>query len=929
MRVLVTGGAGFIGSHVVDRLRVHGHEPVIYDLRASLWPEHAEVETVRGEMTDIRALAAALADCDAVVHLAGVADGEDIHAAPDDAEQLNAGSTAAVLEAARRAGVGRVVYGSTIAVYSDAEETTVAETALLPPPSQRRAATRLVGELYCRSYQELHGLSYTILRLGIPYGPRARETGVIPALVNSALAGEPLTVSGDGSQSLRLVYVEDLAEGVVAGLGDIAENRVYNLASDEGVTIRRIAELVQETVGGTQIAFGSARAGDLRSQIVRSYRAREELGWSAATPIAEGIRRYVAWRREQDAAGARRDDGGQGDILVPGGAGAGEVVETEEVEACPRKVLIISADIGAGHDLPARAIAREFKQEDPQAFIAVVNGLPAMGSVATAVLRENSAFMFRWVPWLFDLQYRLFMDFPPTRWLASRMLTRFSKRGLSRLIRAHEPDIVVSTYPGTTQVLGEMRRTGELDVPCYASITDIAGLRYWAHPGIDLHFISHPESQAEVERIAGPGSVRWAKPPTAQAVLEPRQRVQARAALDLPQAGRVIAVSGGGWGVGDVTGAVQVALATVPEAQVLCLCGRNLELRERVSARFAGEERVRVMGFTNRMGDVLAAADVLVHSSVGLTLLEALIAGCPVISYGFGYGHVRVSNQALEDHGLAQVARSAAELGPAIERALDAGALPDASFVQRPSTAALILGSTRRIKPLPAWRVRAVRTLTTTAATATVVLTAFLSSVAYGLVSSLGGVPPVTNVPTLKPQVGVIVETSARNAPALAHDLSREGIHVTFALGSESLASADRLVDYGDELLPQLSGSGLLGWVKTRGELHRLVRELGLRGLERRLGWGRHFLYTSSGPSVIQVLLGASAGGTFVEGKVKLTRPGVLPRTVHRGEIVQIRIRNPQAAWREVVALERDLRRRHLDAVRLDTLLANSPTSAV
>ena len=243
-------------------------------------------------------------------------------------------------------------------------------------------------------------------------------------------------------QSRRFVYVEDLAEGVVAGLGDIAENRVYNLSSDEDVTIRQIAELVQEIVGNTEIVFGPARPGDLGSKIVLSDRAREELGWSASTPIGEGIRRYVEWRRDQAAKKTSQTSGGHSDPLAVAG-------ESEEVEACPRKVLIISADIGAGHDLPARAIAREFKQEDPDAFVAVVNGLPAMGPVATAVLRENSAFMFRWVPWLFDMQYRLFMDFPPTRWLASRLLAHFSKRGLSRLIRAHDPDLVVSTYPGT------------------------------------------------------------------------------------------------------------------------------------------------------------------------------------------------------------------------------------------------------------------------------------------------------------------------------------------------------------------------------------------------------------------------------------------------------------------------------------------------
>src|ERR1700735_4281612 len=120
MRVLVTGGAGFIGSHVVDKLRAHGHEPVIYDLRRSPWHPDT-VEIVIASITDRAALERAMADCDAVAHLAAVADVNDVHAEPEDAEHVNARGTAAVLEAARRAGVDRVVYASTIWVYSDTE----------------------------------------------------------------------------------------------------------------------------------------------------------------------------------------------------------------------------------------------------------------------------------------------------------------------------------------------------------------------------------------------------------------------------------------------------------------------------------------------------------------------------------------------------------------------------------------------------------------------------------------------------------------------------------------------------------------------------------------------------------------------------------------------------------------------------------------
>ncbi len=307
--------------------------------------------------------------------------------------------------------------------------------------------------MYCKAYQELYGIDYTILRFGIPYGPRAREAAVIPAFVSKALGGEPLTIAGDGSQSRRFVYVEDLARGVALALNDVAEGRVYNLASDETVTIKQIAETVSELVGEVEITRTPARPGDFGGKIVSSERARTELGWTAATPFTEGVRRYVEWRKAQAADSSAREAAG----VIP----AGE----PDVEAKPRQVLIISADIGEGHDLPARAVAREFKDEDPDAQVSIVNGLPAMGPALTRMLRENSAFMFQWLPWLFDLQYTLFMRFAPTRWLARRLLYFGGRRGLMRLIRAHNPDQIVSTYPGVTAVLGELRRRGRLTRP--------------------------------------------------------------------------------------------------------------------------------------------------------------------------------------------------------------------------------------------------------------------------------------------------------------------------------------------------------------------------------------------------------------------------------------------------------------------------------
>lgn len=299
MKVLVTGGSGFIGSHVVDKLRLDGQEPVIFDLRESPWHQADPVPTRLGSITDVDALAAALEGCDAVAHLAAVADVNDVLKDPAQAEQVNSRGTAAVLEACRRAGVGRVVYASTIWVYSDTAEAEVDEETLLPAPAHLYTSTKLAGELYCRSYQELYGIDYTVLRFGIPYGPRAREAAVLPAFVNRAFAGESLSLSGDGSQSRRFVYVEDLADGVVAGLSDVARNRVFNLVSDEDVTIRDIAELVKEFVGNTEIVFTPARPGDLGSKVVSGERAARELGWSAGTRYRDGVKRYIDWRIAQ------------------------------------------------------------------------------------------------------------------------------------------------------------------------------------------------------------------------------------------------------------------------------------------------------------------------------------------------------------------------------------------------------------------------------------------------------------------------------------------------------------------------------------------------------------------------------------------------------------------------------------------------------
>jgi len=355
------------------------------------------------------------------------------------------------------------------------------------------------------------------------------------------------------------------------------------------------------------------------------------------------------------------------------------------------RVLILTASVGEGHDLPARTLAAQLRDERPEVEVVTKDGLVAMGRFITAFSESGPRLVFFRVLWLWDLTFWLFARFAPIRAFGKRLLFRLGGRGMLRLVRAVDPDVVVSVYPQSTEVLGRLRRTGKLDIPVVAGITDLAAMQYWAARGVDLHLITHPESADEVREVAGNETeVRCVHGLTAPEFVEPRDTEEARRSLGLPE-GKVVLVSGGGWGVGDLESAVDVALGLAVVAQVVCLCGRNEELRARLEERYDDDARVRVEGFTDRMNDWLAAADALIHSTGGLTVLEAHIRGCPTISYGWGRGHIRLHNAAFRRFGIADVVTSRAGLAAALGRALAARKPQDLSFAALPSAASLVL----------------------------------------------------------------------------------------------------------------------------------------------------------------------------------------------------------------------------------------------
>jgi UDP-glucose 4-epimerase len=294
MRVAITGGSGFIGSHVVDALLGAGHRVRVLDNRP---PIQTEAEWYPVDVMDRPALVEAVRGSGAVFHLAAMADVNDIFASPVESVALNTVGTANVLEAARVADAGRVILASTVWVYAATTKQIVDEDTPFEPATNRHiyVSTKIAAELLCRDYATLYGRPFTVLRYGIPYGPRMRDSVVAAAFFKRAFRGEPLRIDGDGLQERFFVYVEDLAKAHVLALEPIAENKTYNLDGDEPVSIRAIAERVRELVGDVTVEFGPSRPGDLKARVVSTDRAREELGWIPRVSFQEGMRRTLAW----------------------------------------------------------------------------------------------------------------------------------------------------------------------------------------------------------------------------------------------------------------------------------------------------------------------------------------------------------------------------------------------------------------------------------------------------------------------------------------------------------------------------------------------------------------------------------------------------------------------------------------------------------
>jgi UDP-glucose 4-epimerase len=301
--VAVTGGSGFIGTHVVDALLEAGCNVRVLDPKP---PHRVDSEWVPVDVLDTDGLTTALTGADVIFHLAAIADVNDVIVDPTLAIQVNTLGTARVLEAARRAEAGRVVLASTVWVYAATSAEVVDENTMFDPNTDRHlyVTSKVAAEMACRDYYTLYGRPYTILRYGIPYGPRMRDNCVVAAFIKRCMRDEPLRIDGDGSQQRFFVYVEDLAQAHVKALDDAAVNETFNIEGAVPVSIREIAESVCSLVGKGAVEFGPARLGDLKARVVSSDKAREMLGWHPTTTLTDGLARTYEWYQATAAAEA-------------------------------------------------------------------------------------------------------------------------------------------------------------------------------------------------------------------------------------------------------------------------------------------------------------------------------------------------------------------------------------------------------------------------------------------------------------------------------------------------------------------------------------------------------------------------------------------------------------------------------------------------
>src|SRR5881409_3556381 len=305
MRCLITGGAGFIGSHLVEHLVGAGHDVVVLDdlstgRRENFAAVRRRISFIRGSVTDLSACRRAMEGVNYVLHHAAVTSVQRSVDDPGGAHTVNATGTLNVLLAARDARVRRVVYAGSTSAYGNSAVLPNREDHIANPLGPY-AASKLAGEGYCLAFHAAYGLETVVLRYFNVFGPRqdpkSQYAAVVPRFIAAALAGEPPTIYGDGSQTRDFVYVANVVHAnLLAARAPAAHvaGQVFNVGSGHSVSVNELWSAISALVGiDLAPAYAAARVGEVRDSLAAISKAREQIGYEPTVDFEEGLRRTI------------------------------------------------------------------------------------------------------------------------------------------------------------------------------------------------------------------------------------------------------------------------------------------------------------------------------------------------------------------------------------------------------------------------------------------------------------------------------------------------------------------------------------------------------------------------------------------------------------------------------------------------------------
>jgi len=307
---LVTGGAGFIGSHLIDGLVAAGHSVRVFDdlstgLASNLAQHGTKIELIRGTLTDPAAVEIAAQGIEVIFHLGALASVARSVEAPLVSHAACATGTLHVLDAARKAGVKRVVYAASSSAYGGESSANAQSTDLLPVAKSPYAAAKLAGEFYMQAFAATYGLETVRLRFFNIFGPRQRAdspySGVIALFIAALSKGVAPTIQGDGLQSRDFTYVANAVQCLMkAATAPGVSGNVYNVGTGTSTTVVELVNALNRVMG-TKLdpTFGSARVGDVRYSLADISRTKADLGYEPGEDFESGLAKTVAWARQQ------------------------------------------------------------------------------------------------------------------------------------------------------------------------------------------------------------------------------------------------------------------------------------------------------------------------------------------------------------------------------------------------------------------------------------------------------------------------------------------------------------------------------------------------------------------------------------------------------------------------------------------------------